>query len=264
MSNLKKAQKFADHVVVSISGGKDSSALMQFAVDNFPKEKIVCVPAQIDIDWNETLDVCKKQCNHFDLPFHVVQAVDKKGKPQGFLSKLLSPRQDRKTGEIKEQQFPSMSSRWCTSTLKQGPLDKFARSFQGNVLVLIGERREESTQRSKLEEWRPDADNSIPGRTVIKYSPILDMKETEVWEVIKRNKIPVHPCYSWGVSRASCAICIFSSNKEILLANKHAPEIVKRYMEAEAKIKHTFRYKPATKKRVEQKVTIRQIIEEGS
>lgn len=31
----------ADHVVVSVSGGKDSAALMQWAVDNFPKEKQV-------------------------------------------------------------------------------------------------------------------------------------------------------------------------------------------------------------------------------
>jgi 3'-phosphoadenosine 5'-phosphosulfate sulfotransferase (PAPS reductase)/FAD synthetase len=257
-----KAQEFnPDHVLVSISGGKDSAVLMKCAVDNFPREKIVCVHAKIDIDWDETLGVVREQCVHFGLPLEVVSAVDKNGDEQGFLSILTGPRVDRKTKHNKENEFPSMSARWCTSRLKTGPLDKFSRQFKGRVLVLIGERREESTQRAKLEAWRPDEKNSVEGREVVKFSPLLDLKESEVWAIIEADNIPRHPCYSWGVSRASCAICIFSSNKEILLANKHAPQIVKRYMEAEAKIKHTFRYKPATKTRAAQSLTIANILE---
>ena len=250
----------ADHVVVSVSGGKDSAALMQWAVDNFPREKLVCVHAKIDIDWKETVPVVEAQCKHFDLPLHVVEAVDKSGQPIGFLSILNSPRMDRKTGETKENQFPDMGNRWCTSRLKVGPIDKFVRTLSGRVLVLIGERREESSQRAKLEAWRPDENNSKASRTVVKFSPILDLTEKEVWAIIEANNIPKHPCYEWGVSRASCAICIFSSNHEIALAAKHAPEIVAKYIEAEAKIKHTFRYKPATKTREEQKLTIAGIL----
>ncbi len=249
-----------DHVVVSVSGGKDSAALMQYAVDNFPKSKLVCVHAKIDIDWKETIPVVEAQCRHFDLPLVIVEAVDKNGDPVGFLSKLTGKRRDMKTGELKEYQFPSMGQRWCTSTLKVGPIDKFVRTLQGKVLVLIGERREESSQRSKLEAWRPDENNSKAGREVVKFSPILDLTEKQVWEIIKANGIPEHPCYGWGVSRASCAICIFSSNKEIALAAKHAPEIVAKYIEAEKQIQHTFRYKPATKTRAEQKLTIEQIL----
>lgn len=259
MDNLKK---FApDHVVVSVSGGKDSAALMQFAVDNYPKAKLICVHAKIDIDWKETVPVVEAQCKHFDLPLVIVSAVDKNGDPAGFLSKLTGQRKDSKTGEMKEYQFPSMGQRWCTSTLKVGPIDKFVRTLKGNILVLIGERREESSQRSKLEAWRPDENNSKAGRQVVKFSPILDLKEDDVWFIINAGKIPTHPCYGWGVSRASCAICIFSSNKEIQLAAKHAPEIVAKYIEAEKKIQHTFRYKPATKTRPEQKVTVADILQ---
>jgi DNA sulfur modification protein DndC len=251
----------ADHVVISVSGGKDSAALMQWAVNTFPKEKLVCVHAKIDIDWKETIGVVEAQCKHFDLPLVVVQAVDKNGQEKGFLDQLTSPRIDRKTGEVKQYQFPSMSSRWCTSILKTGPIDKYARSLSGNVLVLIGERREESPKRAALEAWRPDADNSKPGRTVVKFSPILDMTEDQVWAVIEANKIPKHPCYSWGISRASCAICIFSSNTEIKLAAERAPEIVAAYITAESKIDHTFKYKPATKTRPAIKQTVAQILE---
>ena len=253
-----------DHVVVSVSGGKDSAALMQWAVENFPKDKIVCVHAKIDIDWKETVEVVHAQAAHFGLSLQLVQAVDKDGQDKGFLDQLTAIRRDRKTGEAKEYQFPDMGNRWCTSLLKVGPIDKFVRSLTGRILVLVGERREESSQRAKLEAWRPDEKNSKAGREVVKFSPILDLKESEVWEIIEKNNIPKHPCYGWGVSRASCAICIFSSNHEIALAAKHAPEIVAKYIEAETKIKHTFRYKPATKTRAEQRQTIAQILNETS
>lgn len=253
-----------DRVVVSVSGGKDSAALMQWAVDNFEKDLIVCVHAKIDIDWKETVPVVEAQCKHFGLPLTVVSAIDKDGKDLGFLSILTGIRRDRKTGEAKKNQFPNMGNRWCTSRLKVGPIDKFVRSLKGRVLVLIGERREESSQRAKLEAWRPDENNSKVGREVVKFSPILDLTEKQVWNIIEANNIPKHPCYSWGVSRASCAICIFSSNKEIALAAKHAPEIVAKYVESEAKIHHTFRYKPATKSRAEEKVTIADILKKES
>ena len=251
-----------DKVVISVSGGKDSSALMQWAVDNFPKEKLICVHAQIDIDWHETLPIVKEQCEHFGLPLEVVIAVDKDGKEKGFLDQLTSPRIDRKTGDKKEYQFPSMSARWCTSILKTGPIDKYCRKLNGNVLVLIGERREESSQRAKLEAIRVDVKNTskTKGRFITKYSPILDMSEKEVWGVIKENNIPIHPCYALGVSRASCAICIFSSDKEIEIAAKHAPDIVAKYIEAEESIEHTFRYKAATKTKPAQKISVKDIL----
>lgn len=252
----------ADHVIVSVSGGKDSAALMSWACEMFPKEKLVAVHAVIDIDWDETLSIVREQCEFFDLPLVEVQAVNKRGDDVGFLDILTSPRIDRKTGEEKENMVPDMANRWCTSRLKTGPIDKYARTLSGNVLVLIGERREESSKRAKLEAWRPDAKNSLKDgtRTVVKYSPILDFLETDVWDIIKTQGIPTHPCYSWGVSRASCAICIFSSDKEIALAAKHAPHIVRDYINAESKINTTFRYKAATKTKPERKISLIDIL----
>lgn len=249
-----------DKIVVCVSGGKDSAALMQMAVENFPKDKLVAVHSVIDIDWNETIGVVREQAKHFGLELVEVQAVHADGRPKGVLSQLTSPRVSRSTGEVGQYQFPDACNRWCTSMVKVAPIDKYVRSLTGNVLVLIGERAEESSQRAQLEAWRPDEKLSTRARKVVKYSAILEMKESEVWNVIEKNNIPKHPCYSWGVSRASCAICIFSSNAEIALAAKHAPNVVRDYINAEKQITHTFRYKKATKKAPEQKLTIADIL----
>jgi len=256
----------ANHVIVSISGGKDSSILMHIAEGmkaQMPNATFHYVHAVIDIDWKETKEVVIAQCKHFGVEPIFVQAVDKDGKEKGFLDQLTAKRIDRKTGEEKEYMVPDMANRWCTSILKTGPIDKYARTLKGNVLVMIGERTEESAKRAALAQWRPDSENTRKdgSRNVVKFSPILDMKESEVWAIINYNAIPVHPCYSWGVSRASCAICIFSSNKEIALAAKHAPEIVQKYIQAEHQISTSFRYKPATKTRPEMRISIQDILE---
>lgn len=250
----------ADNVVVSISGGKDSAALLAWAMAHFPKEKIKPVHAVIDIDWKETMDVVKSHVAHYGLGCEMVQAVDRDGNTKGFISMMLAPRTNRKTGEVGQQMFPSMEQRLCTSTLKTAPIDKYVRTLKGKTLVLIGERREESSNRAKLVAFRPDEKLSAKGREVVKYSPILDMKESDVWGVIHQEGLMVHPCYGYGVKRASCAICIFSSDEDIKIAAKHAPEVVQAYLQMEAQLDHTFRYKPATKKRGEVKERVADIL----
>lgn len=250
-----------DAVVVNISGGKDSSALMVWALENFPREKLHFLHAEIDIDWKETLPMVHAQAKHFGVEAIVVKAVHADGSPKGFISKLLSPRKSRKTGEIGEQKFPDKPNRWCTSELKVAPIHKWIKNnLEGKILNLMGERGEESKDRSELEDVRKNEKLTLAGREVWDCSPLLDYTESDVWKVIHQKKIPIHPCYGWGVTRASCAICIFSSNEDIQIAQKHAPEIVARYVEAEAKIEHTFRYKAATKKRAALKTTIAQIL----
>lgn len=251
----------ADHVVVSVSGGKDSTYLLWWAIQNVPRHKLKAVHAVVDLDWAETPDQVKKQCSFFGLSVELVQAIDKDGNNKGIISKLLSPRIDRKTGETKQNMFPGPGTQWCTSEIKVAPIDKYIRTLQGNIAILIGERYEESDNRAKLNAWRPKNKISTKTRTVVNYSPILQITEKQVWEKIKELGAPVHPCYSREVSRCSCAVCIYSPDFEITVAAQYEPKLVQKYLEAEKQISHTFRYKK--EKGLEIKQTIRQILEKA-
>ena len=256
--------KAMNKIVICVSGGKDSSVLLWWAKNNFPIEKLVAVHAVIDIDWPQTKRVVEKQCRQMGIPLIFVQAQFADGTEKGILSKLTAPRIDRKTGEAKENLWPDALNRWCTAEMKIAPIHKYVRSLIGKIGVLIGERRQESNQRAKLEAWRPNEKLSKSGRVVVDCSPILDLTEDEVWSIIDKNKIIKHPCYEWGVSRCSCAICIFSKDAEILIAKEKAPKLVDQILEAEKKISHTFRYKKATKSRPATKETIADILKKAS
>jgi 3'-phosphoadenosine 5'-phosphosulfate sulfotransferase (PAPS reductase)/FAD synthetase len=249
-----------DHVVVMVSGGKDSAALMAYAVSTFRPDQLVAVHAVIDIDHKETVDVVRAQCAHMGIRLVEVQAVNNKGQKKGFISMMLAPRKNRKTGQIGQQMFPSMDCRTCTSDIKVAPCDKFVRTLKGRVLVLLGERAEESPDRAALDAWRPSEKLSVKGREVIKCSPILNLSEQDVWAISDAFQIPRHPCYAQGFSRASCAICIFSSDKEIALAAKYQTPVVAAYVQMERQLEHSFRYKPATKKTPAQRITVEDIL----
>lgn len=120
--------------------------------------------------------------------------------------------------------FPAKSDcrrgRWCSGALKaqvEGKLHSgIAEMSQGvKILVVSGERRQESAGRSRYNEMEVHRANATARarRLVHQWRSVIDWKEEEVWEIIKRWRIAPHPCYTAGWSRCSCAMCIFSLPK---------------------------------------------------
>lgn len=110
-----------------------------------------------------------------------------------------------------------MQGRWCSGTLKasveQSVTADLHRTGQGvKILVVSGERRDESTARShynEVELHRTNAEKKA-GRLVHLWRAVIDASERDVWEILRRHWITPHPCYSAGWNRCSCALCIFS------------------------------------------------------
>ena len=109
---------------------------------------------------------------------------------------------------------------WCSGSLKtqvEGKLySGISEMSQGvKLLVVSGERRQESPGRSKYNEMEVHRTNATvkARRLVHQWRSVIDWKEEEVWEIIKRWRIAPHPCYAAGWSRCSCTMCIFSLPK---------------------------------------------------
>lgn len=130
------------------------------------------------------------------------------------------------------QVSPDLSVRWCSAYLKIDICATAIRNqerFNGlRTMVISGERGEESPARAKYQVWEADRSDLRNGkqfqRLVERHRPIKDWKEEEVWAIIERNKVQVHPAYYLGFGRLSCRFCIFGNANQLASAYQVAPK----------------------------------------
>ncbi len=99
---------------------------------------------------------------------------------------------------------PARDFRWCCKVLKLGPAAKsISDDLGGDALVLMGQRRLESFQRSL--EPRVTSNPWVPGQ--VSASPIQNWNALEVWLYIFRERVQFNPMYNRGYHRMGCYLC---------------------------------------------------------
>lgn len=230
-----------DLIIVNSSGGKDSlCALWKIAamasLQGIPKDRIVVSHQDLgESEWEGVQELVFKQAELYGLKTIVSKRRDKNGYNETLL-------------EYAERhgKWPSRAQRWCTSDYKRGPGSRVVTALtkemgECQVLYVFGFRKQESPFRSKLEHFSLNKRLSTQRRTVYDYLPIHDWKLTDVWDCIKRHKLPYHWAYDLGMPRLSCVFCIFSPKDALVIAGKHNPELLDKYIAVEKKIGHTFK-----------------------
>ena len=232
-----------DHILVAFSGGKDSTACFLSLLDaGADPSKIELWHHDIDgresdrlMDWKITPDYCRAFAEAFNVPLYFSWKVG------GFSREMLREnsrtapiRFETPSGEVMQiggtggkestrRKFPQVSGdlsvRWCSAYLKVDVCSTAIRNQErftdSQTLLVSGERAEESSGRAKYLEIEPDRSDNRDGkrivRTVDRYRPIHKWTEREVWEIIERHSVRVHPAYYIGWGRVSCSACIFGS-----------------------------------------------------
>jgi 3'-phosphoadenosine 5'-phosphosulfate sulfotransferase (PAPS reductase)/FAD synthetase len=257
-------------IIVMFSGGKDSLAcLLYLLLLGVPKEKIEIWHQCIDgapgqggaglMDWPITESYVRAigiafgittrfQWKHGGFEREMLRtdeltqpvtfeigdgrtltAGGKSGKPS---TRLMFP-----------QKSADLSVRWCSAYLK---IDTAALALRnhpdlksGHVLVVSGERREESAARSKYAEVELLAKASSQDRIVHQWRAVIDWSEREVWAIIEAFKVAPSPVYYLGWGRKSCMLCIFGDRDQWATALEIAPARVKKIADYETKFGKT-------------------------
>jgi 3'-phosphoadenosine 5'-phosphosulfate sulfotransferase (PAPS reductase)/FAD synthetase len=247
-----------DYYVVTFSGGKDSTATFLHLLDlGVPKEKIelwhhVIDPADAPfMDWEVTEDYCRKFAQAFGVRLYF------SGKQGGFEGELL--RKDSltqpnwyetpdgvmvsggRTGKLATRwPFPQVSKdlsvRWCSAYLKidvgKAALVNQPRFNHRRTLLISGERAGESTSptsgRAAYAYFEPDTtdkrDSPTLRRHVDRCRLVHPWSEADVWGIIQRWGVVVHPCYYLGYSRCSCKWCIFGDADQFATSYYLSPD----------------------------------------
>ena len=255
-------------VIIAFSGGKDSVALVLHALFNLqiPKEQIELWHHEVDgfgdkvFDWQCTPSYCQAFADKFELPLlfsyrknGIVGEVQKnnstsenvyfQSEPGGEFKEWVAKKGTKSEPEKyinTRNKFPGTSAkldaRWCSSKVK---IEVMARAItndprfeKGNFLIMTGERREESTNRSGYAEIEPYV-NMTKSRTCLTWRTIIDMTEKDIWELMEKHKIQPHPCYMLGWGRCSCQLCIFNDADTFATIREVSPEKIQKISDLE-------------------------------
>ena len=89
--------------------------------------------------------------------------------------------------------------RECCRIRKVEPL---GRALAGNKAWITGQRRAQSTTRADLAVQEDD-----PAHGMIKFNPLADWSEQDVWDYIRANEVPYNALHDQGYPSIGCAPC---------------------------------------------------------
>ena len=234
-----------DKILISVSGGKDSHAMLFLVRDladrqGVPREKLLAMYADTGMEWNNAAEHVKALCKAAGVELETVyptMTLIERMKWQGkrFIERGIT----RKDGSAGSVLFPSPQWRYCTSKQKQDPRDKVTRRYSGKLLKVTGERWAESKARSNYSEFISFQRLNSRDRQVFGWRPMLAFSEADIWAMVRETGVPRHICYDMGCSRLGCAGCIFSTDRDLKIEMRENPEIFEALDRLEAESGYT-------------------------
>jgi len=193
--------------IVSVSGGKDSTACLLYMLERVSKEDIVAVFC--DTGWEN--EITYKYLDYLEkkLDIEIVRI-----KSEGMEALC-----DRKNFVI------NRTMRSCTIELKIKPFEKWLKENFVNknieFIVVEGIRRDESESRSNTETFEIKK-SILKGEKFMKPTlyPLAYWNTDKVFKYIESKKVKINPLYQMGRKRVGCEPCIFASKWELLYLPK--------------------------------------------
>ena len=209
-----------DKIFISVSGGKDSHAMLFLVRDladrqGVPREKLLAMYADTGMEWHNAAEHVQTLCKAAGVELVTVYPV----RPMIEQIKWQFYWHGETVG------FPRPRCRYCTSRQKAEPMDKLVRRHSGKLLKVTGERWAESKARSTYSEFVSVPRLNSRDRQVFGWRPMLAFSKADVWTMIRDTGVQRHVCYDMGCNRLGCAGCIFSKDRELRIEMRENPHI---------------------------------------
>lgn len=130
--------------------------------------------------------------------------VDKVRAEYGYEIKLYRPQSEAVDAYVAQNGLNAFYNsiemrRECCRIRKVEPL---GRALAGNQAWITGQRRAQSSTRSDLAVQEDD-----PAHGMVKFNPLADWSEEDVWHYIRTNNVPYNALHDQGFPSIGCAPC---------------------------------------------------------
>lgn len=248
-----------EHNIVSVSGGKDSTALLLLAIER-QAENLQAVFCDTGHEHSLTYKYIE-YLNEFVYPINTVrfdfsdliekkrETVKTKWKDEGISEDKINRALEvlKPTGVpfldgcIYHGRFPGATVRWCSDELKVKPF--FNQVVEpllmggDDVIEWHGVRADESRKRACLteREFKKAYDNGAE-RWI--YRPILNWTAEEAFAMHRKYGVDPNPLYKMGMTRVGCMPCIHSRKSELNEIANRFPDEIERVHQWEALVKN--------------------------
>lgn len=236
-----------NHNIVSVSGGKDSTATLLLAIER-GAENLRAVFADTGHEHPQTYDYLDYLEKTLTIQIQRIKAdfsqqiarkrvyIQEHWAADGVADYIIQQAIEtlQPTGNpfldlcLWKGRFPSTKARFCTTELKVFPIQEqvFKPLLQDpeteEVYCWQGIRADESASRAKL----PERDEDDLG--VINYRPILSWTAEDVFDFHRKHGIKWNPLYEQGMGRVGCMPCVNCRKSELQeIADRFPAEIAR-------------------------------------
>ena len=209
------AAKFdEERIVISFSGGKDSTVTADVVVKALSNPSVVHIFGNTTLEFPSTVEYAERF---------------RKNHPQSIF--LFAKNEDQDFMDVCEDIGPpARMMRWCCSMFKTGPITRVINSLYRNqqILTFYGIRKSESVSRSKYNRVEDDAESvKIQQQTVA--SPIFFWRDIDIWLYLLAENVDFNEAYRLGYDRVGCWCCPNNNQRAQFLSRIYMPERSKQW-----------------------------------
>jgi len=193
-------------LLVSVSGGKDSTAMALWLIDQGLADRCYWVFADTGWEHPDLYDYL----DYLEGVIGPIHRAKNAKYPGGFVDAVRA-----------NKIFPHRTIRFCTRLLKTDPIKQHMATFEESPINCVGIRAAESRSRAALDMW--DSGGPMKADT---WRPIIEWSVEDV--VAIHTKHNIRPCSLYlrkenPASRVGCYPCIYSRKSEIAAVANNDP-----------------------------------------
>lgn len=198
-----------ENIVISFSGGKDSTVTADLTVRALSNPSIVHIFGDTTLEFPTTMEYSKRF---------------RENNPKAIFKVAKNREQDFYT-MCEEIGPPARMLRWCCSMFKTGPITRVLNNLyrDKDILSFYGIRKCESVSRSKYNRVEDNAE-SVKIQKQKVASPIFLWKDIDIWLYILGEKIDFNDAYRLGYDRVGCWCCPNNNERAQFLSSIYMPE----------------------------------------